>query len=184
MTFGTAKADNWAGGTASSTGTPTFQVQYTGTDANGVAYYNVVSADNGYGTQVLRVLAPTNPAPGVPHNFLYVLPVEGGLASDYGDGIDTLRALDAQDQYNLTIIEPTFADRSVVRRQSQRSESPVRDLHDQGSGAVGDAEPVDDRSRAELADRLLEVRHRRQKTSFSSIPTSSRLRRRGTSLPT
>ena len=108
MTFGTANADNWAGGTASSTGTPTFQVQYTGTDANGVAYYNVVSADNGYGTQVLRVLAPTNPAPGVPHNFLYALPVEGGLASDYGDGIDTLRALDAQDQYNLTIIAPTF----------------------------------------------------------------------------
>ena len=54
------------------------------------------------------MLAPTNPAPGVPHNFLYALPVEGGLASDYGDGIDTLRTLDAQDQYNLTIIAPTF----------------------------------------------------------------------------
>ena len=57
---------------------------------------------------MLRVLAPTNPAPGVPHNFLYVLPVEAGLGTTYGDGLETLRALDAQDQYNLTIIEPSF----------------------------------------------------------------------------
>jgi hypothetical protein len=108
MTFGTATGDNWVGATATASSVPTFQITYTGTDANGVASYNVVSADNGYGTQVVRVLAPTNPTPGVPHNFLYALPVEGGLASDYGDGIDTLRALDAQDQYNLTIIAPTF----------------------------------------------------------------------------
>ena len=54
-------------------------------------------------------MAPTNPAPGVAHNFLYVLPVEAGLATSYGDGLETLRALDAQDQYNLTIIEPSFA---------------------------------------------------------------------------
>ena len=53
-------------------------------------------------------MAPTNPAPGVAHNFLYVLPVEAGLATTYGDGLETLRALDAQDQYNLTIIEPSF----------------------------------------------------------------------------
>jgi Putative esterase len=108
MTYGAATGDNWVGGTATSTEVPTFQINYTGTDANGVASYSVVSADDGYGTQVLRVLAPTNPAPGVPHNFLYVLPVEGGLGSSYGDGMDTLRTLDAQDQYNLTIIEPTF----------------------------------------------------------------------------
>jgi Putative esterase len=108
MTNGAATGDNWVGGTATSTGVPTFQITYTGTDANGVASYNYVSEDNGYGTQVLRVLTPTNPAPGVPHNFLYLLPVEGGLGSNYGDGIETLRILDAQDQYNLTIIEPTF----------------------------------------------------------------------------
>ena len=108
LTFGTAKADNWVGATASSTGLPTMQVQYTGTDANGVASYNVVSADNGYGTQVLRVLNPSNPAPGVAHNFVFLLPVEPGLGTQYGDGIDTLRSLDAQNEYNLTIVEPTF----------------------------------------------------------------------------
>ncbi len=47
---------------------------------------------------------------GVPHNFIYVLPVESGLATDFGDGLDTLASLDAEDQYNLTVIEPTFAE--------------------------------------------------------------------------
>src|SRR5262249_13629614 len=108
MTFGTARADTWAGANASATGNPNMQVQYTGTDANGVASYSVVSADNGYGTQVLRVLNPSNPAPGVAHNFVYVLPVEPGLGTTYGDGLQTLRALNVQNQYNLTIIEPTF----------------------------------------------------------------------------
>jgi hypothetical protein len=108
MAFGVAKADNWAGANASATGTPNMQVEYTGSDANGVASYNVVSSDNGYGTQVLRVLNPTNPAPGVAHNFLFVLPVEPGLGSFYGDGLETLRSLNAQNQYNLTIVEPTF----------------------------------------------------------------------------
>ena len=59
--------------------------------------------------QVLRVLQPTHPAAGVAHNFLYVLPVEAGLGTANGDGLKTLQALDAEDQYNLTIIEPSFA---------------------------------------------------------------------------
>ena len=106
VTFGAASADSWSAG-AASVPSNALQVDYTGTDANGVARYNVTSPDDG-GTQVMRVLAPTNPAAGVPHNFLFVLPVEAGLSTVYGDGLETLRALDAQDQYNLTIIEPSF----------------------------------------------------------------------------
>lgn len=102
MAFGTGQAGNWSGGTAG------FEVHYLSTDANGVASYDVISANNSDGPQVLRVLQPTNPAPGVPHNFLFVLPVEAGLGNTYGDGLETLRGLDAQDQYNLTIIEPSF----------------------------------------------------------------------------
>ena len=94
---------------ATATTPSSLQIQYQGTDANGVASYAFNSSDDGYGTHILRVLQPTNPAPGVPHNFLYVLPVEPELGTTYGDGIDTLRSLDAQDQYNLTIIEPSFA---------------------------------------------------------------------------
>ena len=84
-------------------------VHYMSTDANGVKSYQVNSADNGPAPQVMRVLTPTHPAPGMPHNFLYVLPVQPGLGKAFNDGLDTLRRLDAQDQYNLTIIEPTFA---------------------------------------------------------------------------
>ena len=95
--------------TATTTTPSSLSIQYSSTDANGVASYNFTSSDDGGGTHVLRVLAPTNPAPGVPHNFLYVLPVEPELGSVYGDGLETLRSLDAQDKYNLTIIEPSFA---------------------------------------------------------------------------
>ena len=109
MTFGAATADNWAGGgAATGGGNNGFSVTYRSTDANGIATYDVTSAENGSGTQTLRVLAPTHPAAGVPHNFLYVLPVEAGLNTVYGDGMATLAGLDAQDQYNLTIVEPTF----------------------------------------------------------------------------
>ena len=109
MTFGTATADNWAGGNATFAPPPPPQIQYTGTDDNGIASYDVNSHDNGHGTHVLRVLAPTNPAPGVPHNFLYVLPVEPELGTVHGDGLETLRSLNAENEYNLTIIEPSFA---------------------------------------------------------------------------
>ena len=103
VSYGTGQADNWSGGTAG------FEVHYLSTDANGVASYDVISASDSDGPQVLRVLSPTNPAPGVPHSFLYVLPVEAGLGNGFGDGLETMRGLDAQDQYNLTIIEPSFA---------------------------------------------------------------------------
>ena len=96
------------GGSSPPPGGP-LTVQSSSTDANGVTSYQFTSSDDGYGAQTLRVLAPTHPAAGVPHNFLFVLPVEPGLGSQYGDGIDVLRSVDAEDVYNLTIIEPTFA---------------------------------------------------------------------------
>ena len=100
---GTAKAGDWSGGTAG------FAADYLSTDANGVKSYDMISADDGYGPQILRVLPPTNPAPGVAHNFLFVLPVEPGLGTSYGDGLATAEAANAQNQYNLTVIEPSFA---------------------------------------------------------------------------
>jgi hypothetical protein len=84
------------------------QTLFAGTDTNGIAYYEFASPDDGGGTHVLRVLRPTDPTPGVPHNFLYVLPVESGQGTDFGDGMATLLSLNAQNRYNLTIIEPAF----------------------------------------------------------------------------
>ena len=85
-------------------------VSYVSTDANGVATYNMTSPIvSGGATEPLRVLKPTNPAPGVPHHFLIALPVEPGEGTTYGDAMSTLESLNAQNQYNLTIIEPSFA---------------------------------------------------------------------------
>ena len=58
MANGTATADNWSGGTAG------FQADYLSTDSQGVKTYDVISANDGYGPQTLRVLAPTHPAQG------------------------------------------------------------------------------------------------------------------------
>ncbi len=84
-------------------------VQYQSTDANNIEYFSYTSPNDGDGTQTLRVLVPTHPAAGVAHNFLYVLPVEPGVGSTFGDGMQTMLALDAQDKYDLTIIEPSFS---------------------------------------------------------------------------
>lgn len=87
---------------------PGFTVNYLSTDANGVKSYNITSSYNGNGQHILRVLEPSNPAPGVAHNFIYALPVRADLDNTYGDGLETLRGLNVQNQYNLTIIAPTF----------------------------------------------------------------------------
>jgi hypothetical protein len=110
-TIGSANVTNVAVicGSGTGGGGAGLQVQSTGPDANGFDSYQVTSADDGPGPQTMRVLNPTSPAPGVPHNFLFVLPVEPGLGANFGDALQILRSLDAQDQYNLTIIEPTFA---------------------------------------------------------------------------
>jgi hypothetical protein len=84
-------------------------VQFLDTDASGVQHYQVTSPDNGPGPQTLRVLQPSNPAPGVAHNFIYVLPVEPGEGTTFGDGLQVIQSLGLQNQYNLTVIEPSFS---------------------------------------------------------------------------
>ena len=69
----------------------------------------MISANNGVGPQVLRVLRPTNPAAGVAHNFLFVLPVEPGLGNNFGDPVQLLQAANDQNLDNVTIVEPSFA---------------------------------------------------------------------------
>ena len=75
LASGTGQVGNWSGGTAG------FEAHYLSTDANGVESYDMISASDGYGPQILRVLQPTDPAAGVAHNFLFVLPVEPGLGT-------------------------------------------------------------------------------------------------------
>ena len=85
------------------------QFVYQGVDGNGVQLYSVTWDTLGSHPFAVRVLAPAHPSTNYQHNFLFALPVEAGLAqSTYGSGLDELRLLDVQDQYNATIIEPIF----------------------------------------------------------------------------
>ncbi|HVU45135.1 MAG TPA: alpha/beta hydrolase-fold protein [Terracidiphilus sp.] len=85
-------------------GTPT-------TDLNGVKYYPVMSLYQGYRRQIIRVLEPTKPAPGKPHRYVYVLPVEARvtkLSSYWSDGLEELRLLNVPNRFNMTLIAPSF----------------------------------------------------------------------------
>ncbi len=85
-------------------GTPTV-------DSNGVQYYPVTSVYQGSQQQIVRVLKPTNPAPGKPLRILYVLPVDQGVDttdSTWSDGLEELRLLDVQDRFNMILIAPAF----------------------------------------------------------------------------
>ncbi len=83
-------------------------VRHRGADATGMQIHDVESPCNGPGSQELLVVTPTDPVRHLPHNILLVLPVESGRGTRYGDGMKTLRGLDAANRYNLTIVEPTF----------------------------------------------------------------------------
>ncbi|HEV3082754.1 MAG TPA: alpha/beta hydrolase-fold protein, partial [Gemmataceae bacterium] len=82
-------------------GTPTV-------DANGVVDYSVVSSYLGSQPQTLRILQPTHPTPGQAPRFVYLLPVLAGLDATYGDGLQTAEQLDLEDQYNATLVAPSF----------------------------------------------------------------------------
>jgi hypothetical protein len=128
MAYGTPSATDWVGGDATAggavsgtvgsanvthvsvtRGSRAFSIHYVSTARDGIRSYTFTSVDDGDSPQTLRVLQPTHPAVGVAHNFLYVLPVEAGLGDKYGDGLKTMAALHAENEYNLTIVEPTFA---------------------------------------------------------------------------
>ena len=102
MASGAAQADNWSGGASG------FEMHFLNTDSSGISSYDIISANDSDGPHVLRVLKPTNPAAGVAHNFLYVLPVEPEEGTQFGDAMSYLQSIDAEDQYNLTIVEPAF----------------------------------------------------------------------------
>ena len=92
----------------SSVGSASCEVHHLSDDSRGIANYGVISVTNSGGPHLLRVLRPARPSLIVRHNFLFLLPVEESLKSIYGDGLHILQSLDVQNEYNVTIIEPSF----------------------------------------------------------------------------
>ena len=85
-----------------------FKGAYVGNDATGVESYRLLTPFNARDPQLVRVVRPTKPSSVRHHNFLYALPVQAGLKSNYGDGLDVMQHLNVHNEYNVTIISPTF----------------------------------------------------------------------------
>lgn len=56
----------------------------------------------------LRVLVPRNSVPNP--RYLYVLPVQPGLQTKYGDGLAEIQALGLHERYGLIVVAPSFSD--------------------------------------------------------------------------
>jgi hypothetical protein len=108
-TFSTQPMDNWSAGNIDIT--PTIALSST---SGHVSTYSVASIINQHnvppptGPQDMRVLTPTSPSSRYAHAFLWLLPVEPGQGSTFGDPIAQVQALGLQDTYNLTCIQPGF----------------------------------------------------------------------------
>ena len=100
---GTAKAGDWSGGTAG------FAADYLSTDANGVESYDMISASTATGRRSCGSCSPRIRPRGSRIFSCSCCPVEPGLGTSYGDGLATVEAANAQNEYNLTVIEPSFA---------------------------------------------------------------------------
>jgi hypothetical protein len=86
------------------------QITLTGT-SDGVSTYSTFTEINNTGSagpQDMRVLPPSSPNAGYDHAFLWLLPVEPGQGTTFGDSIGTIQALNAHNDFNLTCIQPGF----------------------------------------------------------------------------
>jgi uncharacterized cupredoxin-like copper-binding protein len=78
------------------------------TYCNGFYYFTVRSSYQSSAT-VIRVMAPTNMTSGVRYRVIYVLPVEAGLGTQFGDGLTTLKSLGVNNTTNTIYVEPSFS---------------------------------------------------------------------------
>jgi hypothetical protein len=103
----TSTVSLWAGGDG--TAPPALVANYSSTDGAGAQTWNITSLLNGGSTPVpTRVLPPSSPSATHPHAFLWMLPVEIGQNTTFGDPLATVEALSAQNSYNLTCVQPGY----------------------------------------------------------------------------
>lgn len=78
------------------------------TGADGVVVHEVRSPYQA-GPTLIRVLAPDAPEKGRTYPVVYVLPVEAGTESRYGDGLAEVRRLGLHNELKAVFVAPTFA---------------------------------------------------------------------------
>jgi S-formylglutathione hydrolase FrmB len=79
-----------------------------GHDENGIVVHVVASACQAGKTEI-RVLLPDNREPDRRYPVVYVLPVEVGRESKYGDGLQEVQRRDLQNRFQTIFVAPTFA---------------------------------------------------------------------------
>jgi MYXO-CTERM domain-containing protein len=77
-------------------------------DGNGVLHYPVTSTYQGAAPNDLRIVLPQDLGAGQ-RRFLYVLPVEAGTQSVYGDPVAVTQALGVLDALHLILVVPSFS---------------------------------------------------------------------------
>jgi S-formylglutathione hydrolase FrmB len=87
---------------------PGLEVESTTTDERGVITHMVRSPHQS-GTIPIRVLVPRDLRPGEKVPVLYLLPVEKGLESHYGDGVREVLEHDLHDRHRLVCVAPSFS---------------------------------------------------------------------------
>src|SRR4051812_39374820 len=87
---------------------PPIVVSPAHTDANGFLVHDVTCPYQP-GTTHLRILRPTALDPAHRYPVIYVLPVEAGEESRYGDGLAEVKRGGLADRVGAFFIEPTFA---------------------------------------------------------------------------
>ncbi len=78
-----------------------------GTDSSGFISYTVTSPYQ-RSSNTVRVLLPSTYNATQKYKVVYVLPVEIGAATQFGDGISTVRSLGLQNSNNVIFVAPTF----------------------------------------------------------------------------
>lgn len=95
-------------------------------DADGFVVHEVQSPYQA-GTTLIRVLLPQRIEPGRKYPVVYVLPVEAGTESRYGDGLKEIKKLDLHNKLGVIFVAPTFShlpwyadhpDRPTVRQET------------------------------------------------------------------
>jgi hypothetical protein len=89
---------------------PVFTVTEVATTA-GITSYSVdatINSTGDSGPQIMRVLTPDSPAGGRDHGILWMLPVEPGQGTTFGDPLDHAKTLGIHNEYNLTCVQPGF----------------------------------------------------------------------------
>lgn len=77
-------------------------------DADGVVIHRIESTRQGGPTDV-RILLPRQIAPGRRLPVVYLLPVEAGRETRYGDSLEVAKQLDVADRFGVICVAPSFA---------------------------------------------------------------------------